>query len=172
MRTELIHPLVVHFPLALLLTGVVLRLCAFFLKKRPFASSLLWCSWILLFLGSGFAWLAVCAGELAEDIVRRGLCKPDILEHHKDLAYTAATLFSIGILIDLAKAWIKPSHPRAVATLMALIYLSGTVFLIIVGGYGANLVYEQGAAVENICNPKYTEVDSKVGRKAAPKPQD
>jgi uncharacterized membrane protein len=91
---------------------------------------------------------------LAEDIVRKGLCKPAVLDHHRALAYTAATLFSIGTLIDLAKAWIRHPYSRVVAALMALLYLAGTVALIIVGGYGANLVYEQGAAVEKICNPK------------------
>jgi uncharacterized membrane protein len=153
LRAELIHPLIVHFPIALLLTGAALRLACFFLKKNRLGQTALFSSWVLLLLGVICAWFAVLAGEVAEDIVRSGLCKPDILEQHKDLAYSAATLFSMGLVLDFGKIWIKNFRGIAfVTTAYCILYLAATVLLILTGGFGAELVYEQGAAVERVCN--------------------
>lgn len=153
MRPELIHPLIVHFPLALLLTGVALRFIHFLLRNSRFARVTLFSSWILLSIGVCFAWIAVAAGEVAADIVSKGLCKPDVFEQHQDFAYTASTLFSIALFIDLVKTWGRISffNSTALSLIMALIYISATAMLILAGGYGANLVYEQGAAVKKSC---------------------
>lgn len=153
MRLELIHPLLVHFPLALLLTGAILRLAHFFLRKGKFARVILFSSWTLLFVGVCFAWIAIAAGEIAEGIVGSGLCKPDILERHCNLGYTAASLFSISLLIDLIKSWgrILFFKRSILSWVMAVLYISASVILILTGGYGANLVYEQGAAVKKSC---------------------
>lgn len=154
MRAELIHPLVVHFPLALLLTGAALRLAHFLLRRTRASQVTLVSAWILLLLGVCSAWIAVIAGEVAEDIVRNRLCMPEVLEHHKDLAYITATLFSIALLIDFFKAALKETffaNSSIVQGIMALLYIAATVILIFTGGYGADLVYEQGAAVERSC---------------------
>lgn len=152
MRPELFHPLMIHFPLALLLTGSLLRLAYFFLRKSRFGQLTLFSSWVLLILGVGCAWLAILAGEIAEDIVRSGLCQPDVLEHHKDFAYSAAILFSIALFFDIGKTLIQRlSSSFLLRAATALLYAIATALLILAGGYGANLVYEQGAAVERSC---------------------
>src|SRR5882724_9385379 len=48
MRLELIHPMLVHFPIALFCTGLVLRLVACWAAKKPGFSFLLPASWTIL----------------------------------------------------------------------------------------------------------------------------
>lgn len=152
MRTELIHPLLVHFPIALLLVGSAIRFLHFILRQKSIGKVVLSLSWILLFLGVCFAWLTVLAGEFAEDIVRSSLCKLDVLEDHKNLGYTTAILFSVALVFDIGKSWIKHSILRLLLTIAtAIIYLTGSAILILTGKYGGSLVYDQGAAVEKNC---------------------
>ena len=154
MRAELFHPMVIHFPLVLLLTGVVLRFIHPFVKKTKFGTHVLYAALILLGLGVCSAWVAIAAGEVAEPIVRPKLCRPEHLDSHMHLAYVAAYLFSIGFVLDVVAIWKKRhgSLRKILLCLTALCYIAASVILIFTGDYGAGLVYSQGAAVENICH--------------------
>lgn len=108
---------------------------------------------MLLLLGVVCAWLAVFAGEIAKDIVQPQLCEPDMLEEHKDLAYSTAILFSAALALDFAKTWIrKPRLRLFITAAFSILYLVASLLLILTGGFGADLVYEQGAAVEKLCD--------------------
>src|SRR5438132_235469 len=102
MRLELIHPMIVHFPLVLLSTGVLLRIAALWAGKRPKYSFLLPSSWIILALGVISAWAAVIAGEIAAGIVGTTI-NADILEEHETHALITASLFTIVFPMD----WIR-----------------------------------------------------------------
>ena len=60
------------------------------LRKKQMGQTLLFSSWVVLLLGALFSWLAIFAGELAADRVWHSLCKPDVLDHHMELAYSTA----------------------------------------------------------------------------------
>ena len=153
MRAELFHPLLVHFPIALLVVASAVRFVHVIFRNNRFAQTILVFSWVLLFLGVAAAWLAILAGEVAESIVRATLCRPDVLDHHQQLAYTTAIIFSGALVSDVGLFWLKPSALKSmlVAALLVL-YLSGVVLLVFTGGFGGSLVYDQGAAVEKICS--------------------
>ncbi len=155
MRVELIHPMLVHFPLALLLTGIGLKVISFFFKHTHFYSFLQIASWMNLGLGVCFAWMAILAGGLAEDVVRKNLCQANFLDDHILFAYTAAYLFTFALLLDLGRAWMKRrfSHVFLKVTLIInfFLFLGATSMLLLTGFFGGSLVYDQGAAVKKCC---------------------
>ncbi len=165
MRTELFHPIVIHFPLALLLLGSALRLSHYFLRKSSFEKLSLSIAWSFLILGVCFSWLAVITGEIAADVVGNALCNENILDYHSGFAYSTASLFSAALVLDFTKWWIQKSFKnlRILTTLIALFYTSASVFLVIVGFLGGNLVYEQGAAVKKTCLPNGHRSQTGVG---------
>lgn len=155
MRLELIHPMIVHFPIALLLTGTVLRFVAFYISKRAAFSFLLPASWTILALGVISAWMAVFAGEIAAGIVGGALENPGILEQHEMHAYMTATGFTLSLIIDWVRAFLLTKlHKRSwfikkgLGVVIGLFYLFSLTNLVITGEYGATLVYEEGAAVK------------------------
>lgn len=159
MRLELLHPMFVHFPLALLLMGSCLRAAAFFSRRGAFFSHLLICSWIVLSLGIFFAWCTVLTGEIACDIVDKTLCRPEATDTHSTFAYTAAFLFTAALLIDWALAWAKKRFTKVLfekmlQVLNGLLFAAGFCILITAGYFGGMLVYEQGAAVKQCCKQK------------------
>ncbi len=147
MRLELIHPMLVHFPIALLSTGVVLRSVSTWTAKKRILSFLLPASWTVLSLGVIAAWSTVIAGEIAEDIVRPTLENMSVLNEHSEHAYITAFGFTIGLLFDGLRTFFLTKGYRGFAVLVWLIYLFSLGNLIVTGYYGGTLVYEEGAAV-------------------------
>ncbi|MBS3904846.1 MAG: hypothetical protein KGZ39_05935 [Simkania sp.] len=153
MRMELIHPMLVHFPLALLFVGVCLKTLSFPLRASRSYRYLRVTSWILLALGVCFAWLAILAGETAAAVVQTTLREPTILQDHSLVAYTTAYLFTIALLLDWVKTWgiqrfFSPRFATALTVVDSFIFLAAFIILIITAFLGGSLVYDQGAAVE------------------------
>jgi len=149
-RTELWHPMIVHFPIVLLLGAAVLRIVSKFFaeEKRTFLKN---ASRLSLYVGVVTAWIAIYTGSLADAIVVRDLCDPTVLEDHENAAYTLGIIFTIAALLDIPDlfSWDKLSFlnkPLKEWIVISLL-LAGSVYLGYTAHLGASLVYQQGAAV-------------------------
>ena len=152
MRLELIHPMLIHFPIALLLTGAALKAAAFFFRHSKSYGALVFSARLILCLGVLFAWAAVFAGHLASHIIEKSLCFPLVLDYHSLLGHTAAILFTIGVLCDGARIWTKKrSFNKALMVGSSLLFMVGAGILLMTAAFGGSLVYDQGAAVETRC---------------------
>lgn len=144
-RVELLHPLFVHFPIALLVIGSLLRLPGIWFPQVLFASRL------MVVLGSAFAWAAYFTGNMAEEEVNSTMCDPGATHWHGDLAFYVTLLFTAVALIDLLSVWLARKRPwlASMRLQMALLVplLAGAGLMAYVGHLGASLVYQQGAAV-------------------------
>jgi hypothetical protein len=129
-----------------------LRFIAYYLRARPYYSSLLFASRLMLLIGIFFGGLAILAGMLAANVVGPKLCWPQILVDHAALAITAILFSFLGLVGDWARDWITPSRFRKIVVGISYILLIvGAVFLILASMVGGMLVYQQGAAVIQTC---------------------
>lgn len=146
-RTEVYHPLSVHFPIALLLMGTIFRLSG--LSKK--GSFLNLPGTILLFIGTLTGWIAIYTGNLADGAVARTICDPTVLKAHENAAYTMTWLFTAAVLIDILIQFKLVNFPRKffkmLNYLILITCLTGSGYLIYVGHLGASLVYQQAAGV-------------------------
>ena len=103
-RTEVFHPLSVHFPIALLVVDSLFRLVALKSSRDvwDYGAS------ILLFLGVTGLWVAIYTGNLADGIVSRKICDPTILKDHENIAWFTGWLFTTAFVLDVLRR-IKPS---------------------------------------------------------------
>ena len=88
-RVELFHPLVVHFPIALLLSGTIAWLAGQVVDEAGTWGFLEPAGRLMLGAGVITAWIAVYTGDLANTEVARRLCDPTVVETHEDYAFLA-----------------------------------------------------------------------------------
>ncbi|MBI3320877.1 MAG: DUF2231 domain-containing protein [Candidatus Omnitrophica bacterium] len=134
---ESIHPMVVHFPIALVLTAVGLDLAAVILRRPTLHRLALW----NLGLGTLGAAAAVLTGLQAEDVAKHSFEIWRIMELHKRLGITTLIL---GLMIVgwrvRARDQMRPR--RRAVTLAVMLMMASTLGL---GAYlGGRMVYEFG----------------------------
>lgn len=145
-RTEVWHPLVVHFPVALLLFATFLQAFSVLFKS---SGSLLKFTALLLYVGSATAWLSIYTGDLADGIVSRNLCDPTVLKDHENAAYNLSYVFTgAAVLAILNQLNLFKGSKRLLNISILLLMLIGSYYLVRAGHSGASVVYEQAGGVQ------------------------
>ena len=165
-----IHPIIVHFPIALLIVGVLLDFLALFLRRAHLVEAASWC------LGFGAAGLlaAELSGQLIEDHVNKALAG-GILEIHKTFALL--TVITFVTLFALRLVWLSPRiftalgssfsvaakagkyvqttlpflgrNAPVLITLYLLLSVGGLILLAITGYLGGAMVYDHGVGTSS-----------------------
>ena len=143
LRTETWHPLVVHFPIVLLLTATLCKLIFVFSKREVWDIG----GSYLLYIGAIATWVAVYTGGMADAVVVRKLCDPIVLENHENLAKILSVLFTAASVFDFFWRFLPKFKIMIVQILIVVVMISGTVVLTFAGHLGASLVYQQAAGV-------------------------
>jgi uncharacterized membrane protein len=110
LRPVELHPIIVHFPIALLLLAVALDFLTVFFRRWGLADT---ASWLLVF-GVPSAALALLSGWFSEHYVTVGAAG-QILHLHKLAAFSASGLF--GFLLVIRLVWLAPRIFAAVGAL-------------------------------------------------------
>ena len=132
-----LHPLVVHFPIALLLTGAGLELLAWIFKRPGLRTVALW----NLSLGTLAAGAAVWTGLRAEDVAKHSFEIWQVLELHERLGISTLILGVMVVSWRLARRDQLSDRARFL-TRVLMLAMVGTL---ICGAYlGGRLVYEFG----------------------------
>lgn len=140
LRTEVWHPMTVHFPIVLLSVATLFKIVAMLVKRKSLDEG----GSLLLYLGVIGAWLAIYTGNLADSVVSRDLCDPTVLSTHENNALLATWLFTAAAGVDIVHRLYKK---RLVTLLLLALLLVGSGVLAYVGHLGAQLVYQQAAGV-------------------------
>jgi uncharacterized membrane protein len=145
------HPLVVHFPIALLLFAAVFVVLAIIVPKRGWWFSV--SALILLIGGTAGAFVAVSTGEAARDVVEEGEDEMfEVMQEHEDVVEQARNVF-VALTIVYAGIVFLPVVARSLqswkfampANLVFLAALMGANMLLASGAHlGGRLVHEFG----------------------------
>jgi uncharacterized membrane protein len=172
-RLAELHPVVVHFPIALLIASVALDFAGIILRRAGLTTAATWC----LILGVPGAFAALFSGWLSERDINLALAG-SLLHIHKVFAVVTSLTFSLLLLVRLLwllpaiLQWISSSFvrsevvigrldtrlqvwlpalylkplPRLVVALYLLASVLSVVLLGLTGYLGGALVYDQGVA--------------------------
>src|SRR5690242_11210643 len=146
-----LHPLVIHFPIALLLVAplfIVIGIIVNPQKGRPFLIAAL----VLMLLGTAGTFFAIATGEAAGEIAERTPAVNAVLERHEDLGEMTRIVFSVLTLlfaaILLLPRLLKREPSVATARILPLAFLlfysAGAVILVNTAHNGGRLVHELG----------------------------
>lgn len=148
-RSELLHPMAVHFPIALLLVGTVLFVLSILFGQYSYFKNLRRYSFLILVIGTVGAWIGIITGNMAEDVVSPMLCDPEIRLNHEDYSYYAAYAFTAFVFFYLASNKISQKYMPFFLVLNVTLTICGSAMLVYTGHLGATLTYQQAAGVYN-----------------------
>ncbi|RYL88078.1 DUF2231 domain-containing protein [Sporolactobacillus sp. Y61] len=142
-----LHPLLVHFPIALLLMGTVLQIVAIW-KKKFFDKAAL----LLLSTGfiSGVAAYLSGGGAVRFAAAHWGSAYKSLAEIHELYAFATMVLFGIAISLRMLLHYFRR---KFLMPLILVFCILGSVTLGITGHYGGQMVYVQkhaGSAVTTL----------------------
>jgi uncharacterized membrane protein len=173
-RLAELHPIIVHFPIALLITSVALDVIALITRRRHL---LYGATWVLAF-GVAGALAAGLTGSLSEHNAHIAAASvSQILAMHQALGFATGIVFASLLALRLlwlspeiltalslryavaqrAGIWLKGALPglerRQLSPVLVGAYmvgsLIGVILLALTGYYGGSLVYDHGVGTPN-----------------------
>lgn len=148
---DTLHPLIIHFPIALLFIAPVFILLGSLLKPEKGRAYLI-AALVLMAAGTASIFMAVQTGEAAGKLAERTPAINAVLEHHEQLAEATQVGFSVLTVIFtailLVPRLLRSNSSRLVATVLPLVFLvfygAGILLLTNTAHDGGRLVHEFG----------------------------
>ena len=134
--TNHIHPMFVHFPIALVIIGFVADLTSHFIKKEACLSK---AGFYMLLAGTVMAVLALLSGLLFTSEMEGAA--DEISDTHQLFAWIAVSLLIVTSLLRIYLASQKSEKSKLKLLAFAL-YALAVVFVGLTGFYGGTLVYD------------------------------
>lgn len=147
-----IHPMLVHFPIALLNAFILMELLAYLLKKEELRSAATW----MLYLGTLGALGAVGAGFVAAGSVPHDSEIHTIMTRHRNFG---VTVLCLSLILSIFR-FIAIDKARTVQFLIGIITVVTMTFGADLGGL---MVYKYGVAVQAV--PRHEEHDHSASGK-------
>ncbi len=141
--TQLIHPMIVHFPIALLITGLLSETLGLFLKKEFFRKA----GFYLLILGTVGVAAAYFTGRLAGEGVTEAGSLKQALEAHEEAAELSLWLMAAAVVLRIITVFVKKFSGSLKWGAFAL-FLIGVLSIVRTGYYGGELVFKHAAGVQ------------------------
>lgn len=142
-----LHPLFVHFPIALLLLAVLTDAVRLAVKNQQWLNKT-----VLVLYGAGTLGLlaAFLTGKDAIDLVNLSGAATSVAARHEDWGLYTLIFFALFTVLRFAAFHTSHDNKPVLATLIVLFSFAGAGMLWQTGELGAELVYNHGTAVAEV----------------------
>ncbi len=148
-----IHPLVVHFPIAIILLAVLTDLMNFFLPDDWWDDLK---STILYGVGTISAIAAYYSGTWAADSIFLPSQAQNVLNSHSDWALWTVWFFVGYVALRIGLHWYKTFDRQSIKVAIFILALPGIFLLYETGDHGAELVFGYGAGTGQLLQQEET----------------
>jgi uncharacterized membrane protein len=145
-----LHPMLVHFPIALLIISVLFDAAGVVFKRDSLRESALWLLGLGLLGGVG----AVLSGDMAEEVAEKAGIAEALLERHE--TWALVTMWIFGVLF-VGRLFLRNHFTTLTLAIYLVIASIGIGTLTVTGYLGGDLVYEYGAGVRQVTRSLPTE---------------
>lgn len=152
-----LHPIIVHFPIAIILLAVAMNLLNFFLPDNWWDDLK---STILYGIGAISAIVAYYTGTLAGDSVFMPSEAQTILNTHADWAWWTVWFFGIYAISRILLHRYKKMDIKSIRIAAFAVALPGIFLLYETGDYGAEMVFGYGVGTGQSLQPEQTTTAS------------
>ncbi|MEL7835022.1 DUF2231 domain-containing protein [Fodinibius sp. Rm-B-1B1-1] len=137
-----LHPIIVHFPIAIILLAVLMDFLNFFLPDNWWDDIK---STILYSIGALSGIAAYYTGTWAADSIFVPTGAQSVLNEHSDWAVWTVWFFGIYVMLRIALHWYQKMDPRPIRIALFVLALPGVFLLYETGDHGAEMVFGYGA---------------------------
>jgi uncharacterized membrane protein len=141
--TSFLHPMVVHFPIALIIVGFIAEIISLFIKKDFFSTS----AFYLLILGTLGVLAAYITGNSAGEGITEAGALSRALETHESAAELSLWIIIIAAAVRVALVLLK-KYKGIFKIVGVTLFFIAVISIIRTGHYGGQLVYKHAAGVQ------------------------
>lgn len=141
--TSHLHPMIVHFPIALLITGFLFEVAGLIINKEFFSKA----GFYLLVLGSAGVLAAYFSGQNAGSGIEEAGPLKDALELHEDAALLSAILSGVALAMRVGLVFYK-KYQGTLKYVSVFLFLAAVLAIGRTGYFGGDLVYKHAAGVQ------------------------
>ncbi|MGA7837529.1 MAG: DUF2231 domain-containing protein [Ignavibacteriaceae bacterium] len=141
--TSHLHPMIIHFPIALLMIGFLADLTGVVLKKEFFTTA----GFYLLIFGTIGVIAAYISGNFAGEGIEEAGSLKQALENHEHAAQLSLWLMVATAVVRIAIVTAK-KYTGIFKYAALVLFLAGVLSIVRTGYYGGELVYKHAAGVQ------------------------
>lgn len=142
-----LHPLLVHFPIAILFVAFIMDFLSFFLDKEWWSER---ATSLLYLVGAAFALLTYYSGGIAADSVHIPTEAEHVVGAHAGWAWWLIWFFGLYAIIRVILNLIYKAENPKVHTVMFILAIFGLFIVYETGEHGAELVYNYGIGTQKV----------------------
>lgn len=149
-----IHPLLVHFPIALLVVAVLANLATLFIPDKFWDEAK---NTILYIAGALFSGITYYSGTIAADTIFLPAEAQSVLSEHADWAEYLLWFFMLYAVLRIAFHWFDLFEKESFKIIAFIAVLPGLFIVYETSEYGGKLVYGYGAGTGQLLQQKEPE---------------